>query len=183
MFIDVQELELHTIEFDEKFPPDVIDLGPEVRQTEPLSAIGHAELLEEQRGGKRKKIQDIRLVGKVSASVEMNCGRCLEPVARVVDREFDLLYRPEGIDGNEAERAVNKAETEIGYYQGEGLLLEDALREQMLLALPMRAVCSEECKGLCPQCGTNLNAGPCSCGPPADLRWQALDGLKDKLHQ
>jgi len=138
--------------------------------------------VEEHHGGKRKKIQDIRLVGKLSTRVESSCARCLEPVARVVDREFDLLYRPEGIDGGEEERAVNEAETEIGYYKGEGLLLEDALREQMLLALPMRVVCSENCKGLCPQCGKNLNVETCSCAPPADSRWQALNGLKDKLY-
>jgi uncharacterized protein len=183
MFIDIHELELHQIEFAERFQPAAIDLGPEIRQTELLSAIGHADLVEEHRGGKRKKIQDIRLVGKLLTRVEMNCARCLEPVVRVVDREFDLLYRPEGIDGGEEERAVNEADTEIGYYQGEGLLLEDVLREQILLALPMRLVCSDACKGLCPQCGGNLNVETCSCAPPADPRWQALNGLKDKLHQ
>ncbi len=183
MFIDIHDLEIHQIEFDNKLPPAVIDLGPEVRQTEQLSIEGHAELVEEHHGGKRKKIQDIRLVGKLATRVEMNCARCLEPVTETVNREFDLIYRPEGVDGGEEERAVKEAETEIGYYQDDGLQLEDVLREQILLALPMRAVCSEDCKGLCPQCGMNLNAGTCSCAPPTDPRWQALNGLKDKLQQ
>ena len=57
-------------------------------------------------------------------------------------------------DGEEL--SVTSAEAEISYYQGEGLLLEDVLREQVLLAVPLRAICREDCKGLCPQCGAKL---------------------------
>jgi uncharacterized protein len=183
MLIDVHELELHRIEFDEKFRPAVIDLGPDIRQIESLTARGHAELVEEQHGAKRKKIQDIRLVGNLAAEVEISCARCLEPVRHAVARNFDLLYRPEGIDGGTDEAAVNEAETEIGYYSGDGMLLEDALREQVLLALPMKAVCREDCKGLCPHCGQDLNTGACGCTPATDPRWQALEALKDKLQK
>ncbi len=63
---------------------------------------------------------------------------------------FDLIYRPLGVDRRADEVSISEAETEIGYYQGEGLLLEDALREQVLLATPVRALCREDCKGLCP---------------------------------
>ena len=70
-------------------------------------------------------------------------------------------------------------ESEIGYYEGEGLVLEDVLREQLLLAVPMRVVCREDCKGLCPQCGSNLNTGKCECPPgPSDVRWAGLKELK-----
>ena len=59
---------------------------------------------------------------------------------------FDLLYRPLGTDSGREELSVTDAEAEIGYYQGEGLLLEDALREQVLLALPLKTICREDCK-------------------------------------
>ena len=183
MFIDVHELELHRIDFDREFPPEALEFGPDIRQANPLATHGHAELIEEHHGGKNKKVQDIRLVGWLGTKLELSCARCLEPVDRTVDRRFDLLYRPQGIDGGQEELSVTATEAEIGYYTGEGLLLEDVLREQVLLAVPMKTVCREDCKGLCPQCGKNLNQGGCSCSRPADPRWHALHGLKDKLHK
>jgi uncharacterized protein len=183
MFIDIHELELHRLEFAEEFRPAAIDLGSDIRQAEPLRTHGSAELVEEHHGGKGKNIQDIRLVGKLATRLELTCARCLEPVGRPVEREFDLLYRPQGINGGHEELSVTDAEAEIGYYSGNGLLLEDVLREQVLLAVPMKTVCREECKGLCRQCGKNLNFETCSCAPPADARWQALNTLRDKLHK
>ena len=181
MFIEIQELELHPIDFREEFGPGVIDFGAELRQRTPLSSEGRADLVEE-RHGKHKVIQDIRLKGKLVASVEIACARCLEPVVHEVQRNFDLLYRPLGIDAGHEELSVTDAEAEIGYYQGTGLLLEDTLREQVLLAVPLKTVCREECKGLCPQCGKNWNEGPCSCAPPSgDPRWSALKEIREKL--
>jgi uncharacterized protein len=101
-----------------------------------------------------------------------------------VERSFDLLYRPLGIDSGHAELSVTDAEAEIGYYEGEGLLLEDALREQVLLALPLKTICREDCKGLCPHCGKNLNEVQCSCVDAVeDPRWSALKEIRDKLSQ
>lgn len=181
MFISIQELELHQVDLAQEFQPESIDLGPDVRQQTPLKVAGRAELLEEHHGGKGR-IEDIRLVGDFSTRIEMRCARCLDPVVRDLASSFDLLYRPLGVDAGVAERAIQEADTEIGYYQGDGMLLEDALREQVLLALPIKAVCREECKGLCPRCGRNLNLETCDCAQPAmDLRWAALKDIKDKL--
>ena len=181
MLIEIQELELHPVEFREEFSPGVIDLGPDLRQRTPLRSQGRADLVEEHHG-KHKVIQDIRLKGKLDTTVEIACARCLEPVVHEVKRDFDLLYRPQGSDAGHEELSVTDAEAEISYYQGKGLLLEDTLREQVLLALPLKAVCREECKGFCPQCGKNLNEGPCSCAPPtSDPRWSALKEIRDKL--
>ena len=182
MLITVRELQLHRVEFDEHVQPGVIDFGPEVRQTRPLDTAGRADLIEEHRGGRLGTIHDIRLVGEFATQVEQACARCLEPVVENVKRSFDLLYRPQGVDRRGDEAAIHEPDTEIGYYAGEGVLLEDVMREQVLLAVPLRALCREDCKGLCPQCGQNLNAGPCNCAPPPpDARWTALRELKDKL--
>ena len=97
-------------------------------------------------------------------------------------KNFELLYRPQGSDAGKEELSVTAAEAEVGYYQGEGLLLEDVLREQVLLALPLKAICREDCKGLCPHCGRNLNQEQCNCAEtPDDPRWSALKDIREKL--
>ena len=181
MFIEVAELELHPIDFQEEFPPDVIDLGAEVRQRTPLKTSGRAQLVEEHRG-KREVIQDIRLQGELSTSLELTCARCLDPVKTDVSRAFDLLYRPLGIDAGNAELSVTGAEAEIGYYEGDSLLLEDVLREQTLLAVPLKVLCREDCKGLCPTCGKNRNVELCACAATTgDPRWEELKDIREKL--
>lgn len=181
MFIEIKELEAHPVDFDERFRPGEIDFGPEFKQKAPLKSAGRAQLVEENYG-KHQKIQDIRLTGDVTGKFELACARCLEAVEHAVARPFDLLYRPLGVDAGREELSVTAAEAEVSYYDGEGLLLEDALREQVLLALPLKSICREDCKGLCPHCGKNLNQEQCSCAEPLeDPRWSALKELRSKL--
>jgi uncharacterized protein len=181
MMIEIAELELHPVDFQEEFPPDAIDLGADVRQTTVLKTSGRAQLVEEHQG-KRNVIKDIRVQGDLATTLELPCARCLDPVVQTVARTFDLLYRPLGTDAGNEELSVTAAEAEIGYYQGEGLLLEDALREQVLLALPMQRVCSEACKGICPSCGKNRNETTCDCKSEThDDRLGALRNLKLSL--
>jgi uncharacterized protein len=177
MLISLEALEKQPVEFQEEFAPGIIDLGPELRQARPLQTSGRATLIEEHHH--HDVIKDIRLVGTLSTSLDVICARCLEPVVRELSKSFDLLYRPQGSDATREEISVTQAEAEIGYYRGEGLLLEDALREQVLLSLPIRTICREECKGLCPQCGRNLNEAACDCAEQtADPRWDALRGWR-----
>jgi uncharacterized protein len=183
MFIEIEELESHPIDFREELPPGALDLGPEAKQTKPLKTAGRAQLVQEHHG-KHHVINDIRLDGELSTSLELACARCLDPVTEKVARKFDLLYRPQGTDAGKDELSVTTAEAEVSYYQGEGLLLEDVIREQLLLAVPLKAICREDCKGLCPQCGKNLNQEPCSCSAALqDPRWSALKDLRSKLQQ
>lgn len=181
MFISLEQLERAPVDFRENFAPGVVELGSEFTQTSALVSSGRATLIEEHQGGKQV-IQDIRVVGELSTRVEVACARCLDPVARDIERRFDLLYRPQGTDAGREEISVTTAEAEIGYYTGDGLLLEDILREQVLLAVPIKIVCREECRGLCPHCGKNLNQGGCDCRQElSDPRWDALRDLRDKL--
>jgi len=181
MFIEIRELELHPVDFNESFGAGVIDLGADYHQTSDLQASGRAQLVEEHHG-KHRTIKDIRLNGQLAGRLEMACARCVEPVAQDVERSFDLLYRPLGVDAGREELSVTGAEAEISYYQGEGLLLEDVIREQVLLALPLKVICRQDCKGLCSQCGKNLNDEQCSCAESLeDPRWSALKDLRSKL--
>jgi uncharacterized protein len=181
MFFEIKDLELHPIEFAERFEPGVIDLGADYRQVTPIESSGRADLVEEHHG-KHKIIQDIRIQGRLATRLELSCARCLEPVMQDVKREFDLLYRPQGADAGRDEMSVTDAEAEISYYEGEGILLDDVVREQVLLAAPLKVTCREDCKGLCPLCGTNLNQEQCSCAvAQEEPRWAALKEIRSKL--
>ena len=183
MLIEIRELEAHAVDFEEQISPGVIDLGPGIRQKGDLRSAGRAELVQEHHG-KHQLINDIRVAGGFSARLELACARCLEPISRDVAKNFDLLYRPQGIDAGREELSVTAAEAEVGYYQGQGLLLEDVLREQILLVLPLKAICREDCRGLCPHCGSNLNLEQCQCAEPLeDPRWEALKNIRQRLER
>ena len=183
MLITPLQLVDEPLEFDETISPGTLDYASDIRQVTPLPVQGVADLLVEHHSASASaNIHDIRLRAHYSASFEILCARCLEPVKVPLESDFDLIFRPEAADANPGEHAITPDETEIGYYQESGLLLEDVVREQVLLSLPGRTLCTEDCKGLCPRCGQNLNQAKCSCEPaPADPRWNALAGLAEKL--
>ena len=181
MFISLQDLETKEDEFSQQLAPGKLDLGQELKQSGVVNTSGRAELLKEDRGG-RNVVEDIRVRGNFSTTVEARCARCVDPVPTKVGGDFDLLYRPLGVDAGHDERSISEAETEIGYYSGEGIQLEDVLREQILLALPVKIVCREDCRGFCAGCGRNLNVDSCVCQEqPPDPRWAALADIKNKL--
>ncbi len=158
-------------------PEGAIDYAPDVRQVGDLAIGGRAELLVEHRGHK-ETVEDIRIRAKLGGQFELLCARCLTAVPTPLQAEFDLIFRPGGIDAEAGEHAITEDETEIGYYEKSGLPLEDVVREQVLLTLPGRALCRGDCKGLCPHCGADRNAGDCGCDQTAvDSRWHALAGI------
>jgi uncharacterized protein len=181
MLITPLQLENEPLRIAETFAPGSIDFTAGIVQLGPLPVNGQADLIVEHRGG-HDLISDIRVRAHYTGSFEMECARCVEPVLTPLAASFDLIFRPQDADADGAERAITVDETEIGYYEKSGLLLEDVVREQVLLTLPGRALCQPDCKGLCPRCGQNLNQAICSCETaPADVRWNALAGLADKL--
>src|ERR1044071_5035682 len=105
-----------------------------------------------------------RLVGTVVTELELPCSRCLEPFRLPVAAPFDIRYLPASDLSTEAEREVDDEDLETSYYENDAIDLNLLMREQFYLALPMKPLCREDCQGLCPHCGTNLNAGKCECG-------------------
>jgi uncharacterized protein len=172
MFFKVQDLERKKIHFDTTFAPGEIQFVEDnLRQTGPFAARGTAELLNNTLG-------EIRVRGRISGHVEANCDRCLETATFPVDSNFDSFYRPASTAPEHEEVRIDEGEAEIAFYEGDGVRLEDVLREHILLQLPMQLVCSEACKGICPQCGQNLNKGACDCRRERiDERWSALKNL------
>jgi uncharacterized protein len=181
MLIRVLDLEHEPLEFDETIAAGAIDYGDALRQSGSARARGRAELILEHRGP-HETIEDIRLRADFEGGFEVYCARCLEPVAHPIKERFELLFRPLGADAGPSERSISTSETEIGYYQDGGLVLEDILREQVLLTLPARTLCRQDCKGLCPGCGRNLNTEACVCeGVITDPRWTALADLRSRI--
>ncbi len=163
---------------DLNIPAGTIDYAPDVRQTGTLHVKGAADCIEEH-GGTRDIVIDIRVRARCRGMFELLCARCLEPIGHHADLRFDLIFRPSGIDAEAGERSISEAETEIGYYEDSGLLLEDVVREQVLLSLPDRSLCREDCKGLCSHCGGNRNETDCTCAEAEiDPRWSALQNLR-----
>jgi DUF177 domain-containing protein len=123
----------------------------------------------------------VELIGNVSVAVEFECDRCLTDLSIPVEASFDLLYVPPLGTGEEHELGEN--DLSLGFYQDGIINVDDLTREQIELSLPMARLCSDECRGLCPKCGANLNLGECACSEDQiDARWAALEELKSKLN-
>jgi uncharacterized protein len=124
--------------------------------------------------------EEVRLVGEVKAVVGFECDRCLGLLATSVQQSFDLTYLPPL--RTQDEQQLGTDDLSVAFYQGEVIDADDLVREQIELALPMVRLCSEDCKGLCPDCGANLNEGQCACQTEqVDARWAALKELRSKL--
>ena len=112
--------------------------------------------------------------GRATTAIQGECRRCLTQVSVPLSLEIGALFTQddEVLDDPDS-YAVAPDATDID--------VTLAVREELLLEAPRYAVCREDCKGLCPQCGKDLNAGPCACAPATEARWQPLQALKDKL--
>ena len=170
MFLDIKDLAVRKQIIRKSYAPGIIDYQTaEMKQVDPLEVNATAELLEEQ----------IRVAGEIETKVELVCARCLEPVVDEVHRSFDLFYSPLPQGEKPEEARLKEDDAEIGFFEGEGLFLADVLREQVLLALPMKVICRADCRGLCPNCGANLNHEECRCEThAADPRLAPLARLK-----
>jgi uncharacterized protein len=127
----------------------------------------------------RQETGRYRLKGRVAGEIELDCSRCLEPFTLPISTEFDLRYVPRTENTGEGEQEVEEDDLTTAFYSDEQIDLGHLIMEQFQLALPMKPLCKESCKGLCPQCGTNLNTGTCDCSQKwEDPRLAALRVLK-----
>ena len=116
--------------------------------------------------------------GFLSAEVTATCARCAEDFKVVSKRDFRFVLAPKSV-GVLSGKDLNAEDLEFSLYEGEEVDVSPLMREQLLLALPTRPLCQEGCRGLCPQCGTNLNLKACNCSAEKfDARLEALRSLK-----
>lgn len=115
--------------------------------------------------------------GRLSGEASLECRRCLTAVSTDVEEHVHFLLAPAGDPTAEDDPDVFLFDEDTADVD-----LRPAIRESWLLAVPAFVQCREDCQGLCPKCGTDLNAGPCDCGQATDARWDALKQTRDQFH-
>jgi uncharacterized protein len=119
--------------------------------------------------------------GQITAPVRLECSRCLLKFEEEQSADLDFVIDLSGIweQTNPEEDNYFVADPSSSYF-----VLDDLVREAIILSLPLKPLCSEECKGLCPVCGTDLNRSPCHCVVvKTDPRWDKLKVLLKKETQ
>jgi uncharacterized protein len=128
----------------------------------------------------------VELEGNIATTVRLDCGRCLQSFEMPIASEFALAYcqgEPdlESSDTNQEELELTAEDMGLIYYQGEEINLENEIQDQVVLAFPLRPLCRLDCKGLCPNCGSDLNSAKCDCDrSPTGGKFDALKDLKIK---
>jgi uncharacterized protein len=121
----------------------------------------------------------VRLRGRIRAKAQLDCDRCLATVDLPVDAEFDVGYVSASDFATDEDVELQDEDASLSVFEGTAIDIDELVREQLLLALPTRALCRDECAGLCAICGVNKNLKSCDCHTTEiDPRWQALKELK-----
>lgn len=123
----------------------------------------------------------VTIVGHLEATLRAPCNRCATRVEVPVNRSFEAVFVTADTGETDGGVKLDEDDLDLDYYQGgviDGLRL---LAEQIFLELPMKLLCTEDCKGLCAQCGADLNQTDCDCEPEGDPRWGDLKALRDQF--
>ena len=170
MRIELENLEGGKGDFAHVYQPDELNpVDERVRLTAPAAVTGKVRL----------SGNEVFVSGHVDTQAQVECDRCLQPVEAPVSSDFALEY----ITGSEYESSevaeLTEAEMSVSVFDGKAIDVDEIVKEQILLAVPTRMLCREDCKGICPECGIDRNTGECSCvANDIDPRWAALKNLK-----
>ena len=173
MFIEVQDLKQEPLYIRHVFPIGEIKFFHEdAALSEPVATdfvVTHND-------------RDLRVEGTVETSIRFRCSRCTKEFSKSFAASYDLTYLPQPKWTSEnAEIALKYDDMEVAYYDGVALDVNLVILEQIELAMPMKFVCREDCKGLCYKCGVDLNEGLCSCkNEETDFRLSALLEFRQK---
>ena len=129
--------------------------------------------------------ESVHVRGKLAARLRLQCGRCLEAFDMPVDQDLELFFLPHAQDAEEEDEdevELSDHDMVVAYYRDRRLDLGEVVREQIMLAVPLRRLCREDCRGLCPSCGLNRNLAACACKmeEPEDPRLAPLRKLFEK---
>lgn len=165
MRVDLRELDRGPVETTASLPPD----DPVVREagfmlTEPVRVQGRLSNV-----GPGEYYWSARLTTRVATS----CRRCLRDVTVEVEAPLEALFTEDATSPDSSARVIPARAAVLD--------LGEPIREELILAVPEFVVCRDDCRGLCPRCGKDLNTGPCSCAPERDARWAALESLRSVL--
>ena len=155
MFIEVEDLKQEPLHVQHVFPVGEIKfLHEDAALSEPVAAdfvLTHND-------------RDLHVDGSLETNISFKCSRCTKDFSRPFAASFDLTYLPQPKWANGgAEIELKYEDMEVAYYDGIALDVNLMILEQIELAMPMKFVCREDCKGLCYKCGADLNEGACLC--------------------
>lgn len=165
MIIDLASLGRAPKPLDVAFEPDDIDLDDDTRLTD--KAVFEGEI---SRDGAKTHLR-----GRIKTKVETDCVRCLEPVAKDIDIEFEDIFTDAAEEPNDDEIEIGVNELDESLIADDKIDMAEVVREQLVLAKTEAVYCKEDCKGLCPKCGDSRNLIDCKCEEKTqDPRWAAL---------
>ena len=170
MRIQLENLEGGKGDFAHVYQPDELNpVDERIRLTEPATVKGKVRL----------SGNEVFVNGHIDARAQVECDRCLQQIELPVSADFALEY----ITGSDYESSEMAELTEdamaVSVFDGKAIDVDEIVKEQILLAVPTRLLCREDCKGICPECGIDKNTGECQCvKDDIDPRWAALKNLK-----
>ena len=169
MRIELENLEGGRGDFAYVYQPEELStIDERVRLIAPAAVTGKVRLSGTQ----------VFINGNIETRAQVDCDRCLKPIELPVEADFALEY----ITGSQYESSdtaeLTEAEMLVSVFDGETIDVDEIVKEQILLAVPTRMLCREDCKGICPECGIDRNTGECNCVTnDIDPRWAALKNL------
>jgi uncharacterized protein len=173
MLLDLNKLRGAREHFERTFQPSLFDpQDADYRVAAPVELSMHVE---------KTGADAFRVTGQARTRLEQVCSRCAEPFEVPFAESFDLRYLPQTAVAAEGEHEIKDDDLASAFYTDGMLDVIDLLREQFVLAVPMKPLCSDACRGLCPVCGANLNRTECGC----EARWEdpRLAPLKGLLNR
>lgn len=162
--IDLTLADTQPLQFEERVGlPDGAG-GEDVVSVEPVEIAGEVERVS----------RGYSAHGSVRGRATLRCVRCLGTLPFRYDESWDVELRPSSLAPKDDEVQLNRGDLDVRFYDSAELDVTELAAEQFELAVPLKPVCREDCKGLCPRCGANLNEGSCGCPEETDERWASL---------
>lgn len=128
-----------------------------------------------------REFDTVRVTGRVTAPLALSCSRCLVEFSSFVDTNFTIFYRKELANPTLAEEDLELAEMDLlsSTYTGNEIDFTHEIEEQIAMEIPLKPLCTDSCKGLCHECGIDLNTSSCLCNKePVNITFSALKNFK-----
>jgi uncharacterized protein len=173
LLIEISRIPSEGLDLDETLDPAGVHLeGDDELDLERGYLRGHVEIVDR---------TTVHVRGELEGRVVVECGRCLDRYPVEVAQKLDLFYLPrvaERPEDEEEEVELDDHDVVVAYYEGDTLDLGEVTREQLLLALPLKRLCGQDCQGRCPTCGRNRNTASCACPAPEEPIDPRLEALR-----